>query len=137
MAHINDLYEQQAKDLLHRLCDALGIADEDRTRAKVEAAQAFRLEQQGLGKDEANRIAMAQAELDKIAKESQPQNRQQLQAVESRLLTRGAGGEDPAKKTEEHTKKLAEQAVKQSKLLSDIAAGVNKPQNIVTLKTAG
>lgn len=36
MAHINDLYEQQAKDLLHKLCDALGIADEDRTRAKVE-----------------------------------------------------------------------------------------------------
>jgi len=40
--HINDLYEQQAKDLLHKLCDALGIADEDRTRAKVEAAIASR-----------------------------------------------------------------------------------------------
>lgn len=37
MAHINDLYEQQAKDLLHRLCDALGIEQEDRTKAKVEA----------------------------------------------------------------------------------------------------
>lgn len=35
--HINDLYEQQAKDLLHRLCDALGIEQEDRTRARVEA----------------------------------------------------------------------------------------------------
>ena len=34
--HINDLYEQQAKDLLHRLCDALGIEQEDRTRARVE-----------------------------------------------------------------------------------------------------
>ena len=34
MAHINDLYEQQAKDLLHKLCDALGIEQEDRTRAK-------------------------------------------------------------------------------------------------------
>ena len=37
MAHINDLFEQQAKDLLHRLCDALGIEQEDRTKAKVEA----------------------------------------------------------------------------------------------------
>ena len=36
--HINDLYEQQAKDLLNKLCDALGIAEEDRTRANVEAA---------------------------------------------------------------------------------------------------
>ena len=36
--HINDLYEQQAKDLLHRLCDALGIEQEDRTKANVEAA---------------------------------------------------------------------------------------------------
>lgn len=35
--HINDLYEQQAKDLLHRLCDALVIEQEDRTRARVEA----------------------------------------------------------------------------------------------------
>ncbi len=34
--HINDLYEQQAKDLLHKLCDALGIEQEDRTRARVE-----------------------------------------------------------------------------------------------------
>lgn len=134
---------QKEKSRLEQI-DQLRKNEEDRLKEQLilltqgkEAAQAFRLEQQGLGKDEANRIAMAQAELDKIAKESQPQNRQQLQAVESRLLTRGAGGEDPAKKTEEHTKKLAEQAVKQSKLLSDIAAGVNKPQNIVTLKTAG
>jgi hypothetical protein len=36
--HINDLYEQQAKDLLNKLCDAMGIAEEDRTRANVEAA---------------------------------------------------------------------------------------------------
>ena len=134
---------QKEKSRLEQI-DQLRKNEEDRLKEQLilltqgkEAAQAFRLEQQGLGKDEANRIAMSQAELDKIAKESQPQNRQQLQAVESRLLTRGAGGEDPAKKTEEHTKKLAEQAVKQSKLLSDIAAGVNKPQNIVTLKTAG
>lgn len=134
---------QKEKSRLEQI-DQLRKNEEDRLKEQLilltqgkEAAQAFRLEQQGLGKDEANRIAMAQAELDKIAKESQPQNRQQLQAVESRLLTRGAGGEDPAKKTEEHTKKLSEQAVKQSKLLSDIAAGVNKPQNIVTLKTAG
>lgn len=42
MAHINDLYEQQAKDLLHKLCDALGIEQDDRTRAKVEAAIASR-----------------------------------------------------------------------------------------------
>jgi hypothetical protein len=41
--HINDLYEQQAKDLLNKLCDALGIAQEDRTRANVEAAIRQRL----------------------------------------------------------------------------------------------
>jgi len=38
MAHINDLYEQQAKDLLHKLCDAMGIADSERTKSGIEAA---------------------------------------------------------------------------------------------------
>lgn len=36
MAHIDDLYEAQAKQLLHKLCDALGIEQHDRTKSGVE-----------------------------------------------------------------------------------------------------
>jgi hypothetical protein len=38
MAHLNDLYEAQAKALLTKLCDALGMEDEDRTKSGIEAA---------------------------------------------------------------------------------------------------
>lgn len=38
MAHIDDLYEAQAKQLLHKLCDALGIEQQDRTKSGVEKA---------------------------------------------------------------------------------------------------
>ena len=38
MAHLNDLYEAQAKALLIKLCDALGMAEEDRTKSGIEAA---------------------------------------------------------------------------------------------------
>ena len=36
--HINDLYEAQSKALLTKLCDALGMAEEDRTKSGIEAA---------------------------------------------------------------------------------------------------
>jgi hypothetical protein len=102
-----------------------------------EAAHALRLEKQGIAKEDAERIAAAQAEIDKLkqlesAKSERPQN---LQAVESRLLTRGASTEDPAKKTEQHAKKTAEAVERHTKLLADIATGVNKTPSTVTLKT--
>lgn len=38
MAHIDDLFEQQTKQLLHQLCDALGIEQQDRTKSGLEKA---------------------------------------------------------------------------------------------------
>lgn len=36
--HINEMYEVQAKQLLHKLCDALGIEQQDRTKSGIEQA---------------------------------------------------------------------------------------------------
>ena len=97
------------------------------------AAQAFRLEQQGLGKDEAERLALAQAEIDKVnQKGAKPQ---QLQAVESRLLTRGAGGEDQQKQISESTKKAVAVATQQLQEMKELRRELTNKQAL-TIKTA-
>jgi hypothetical protein len=80
----------------------------------AEAAKAFRLQKQGLSEADAEAIAKAESMLsqlkggkDQTAKSSGGEL-QELQATESRLLTRGRGGDSPESKTAENTKKQAE-----------------------------
>ena len=41
VAHIDELYEVQLQQLLHKLCDALGIPENERTKSDIERHAAF------------------------------------------------------------------------------------------------
>jgi len=91
-----------------------------------EAAHAFRLEKQGLSKDEAARIAATQAEVDAINDERNKKKDgkiQPLQAQESRLLTRGPEQD----KTAENTKKIADLSKAQLDKLDGIYKKLAEP----------
>ncbi len=80
-----------------------------------EAAHALRLEKMGMSKEDAERIAAAQAELDMLSeqgKKNESAKATSINATESRLLTRGPE-QDAAVRTAEHTKITAEAATKQ------------------------
>lgn len=132
-------FAQKEKSRLEQV-DALRKSESTRIEEQIisiekgkTAAQAFRLEQQGLGKDEAERLALAQAEIDKVnQKGAKPQ---QLQAVESRLLTRGAGGEDQQKQISESTKKAVAVATQQLQEMKELRRELTNKQAL-TIKTA-
>lgn len=90
-----------------------------------EAAHAFRLEQQGLSEFRAKEIAAEQAEIDRIneMKNQKPDKPQNLQAVESRLLTRGP---EQADQTAKNTAEIARLAKEQLERLNKIAAKADK-----------
>jgi len=74
----------------------------------AEAAKAFKLQKQGLSEADAKSIARQEAELEKLKEAKKPganikQDIPELKAFESRLLTRGGSGEDPAKATARNT----------------------------------
>jgi tRNA(Ser,Leu) C12 N-acetylase TAN1 len=90
-----------------------------------EAAHAFRLEQQGMASDQAKLIAAEQAETDRLneMKGQKSGKATNLQASESRLLTRGPEQDPVAKNTAE----LARLAKQQLERLNKIAAKTESP----------
>ena len=87
-----------------------------------EAANRFRLEQQGLSQDAAARIAAEQAALDKQKKQSELakklSEKPQLMAVEQRLVMRGA--------SEDIQKDIASNTLKTVEKLGEVAEAINK-----------
>jgi hypothetical protein len=92
-----------------------------------EAANRFRLEQQGLGKEAAARIASEQASLDRQKKQGELAKKlaekPQLMSVEQRLVSRGVN--------EDTQKDIAANTLKTVERLEDVAAAIrdqSKPQ---------
>jgi hypothetical protein len=92
-----------------------------------EAANRFRLEQQGLGKEAAARIASEQAALDRQKKQGELAKKlaekPQLMSVEQRLVSRGVN--------EDTQKNIAANTLKTVERLEDVAAAIrdqSKPQ---------
>lgn len=96
----------------------------------AEAAKAFALEQQGIGKATAQRLAAEQSALDKMKEEKDKQAKlaedqkkidkpTQLQAQAGRLLTRGPGS-DPINKVVDNTKQAAKALDQTNKLLQQL-----------------
>lgn len=130
--------KQRAKsleDLKQRELDKIEEEVTLLTKGK-EAAHALRLEKMGMSKEDAERVAAAQAELDRLQEEGRKKESTKttaINATESRLLTRGPE-QDAAIKTAENTEKTAKAA---EKLLSKIdnLRSDTKPQAPVVLET--
>lgn len=104
-----------------------------------EAAHALRLEKMGIAKEDAERIAAAQAELDVLDeqnKKKESAKASSLNATESRLLTRGPE-QDATVKTAEHTKKTAEAAAAQLSEIRKLREQMKPKDNVITLETVG
>jgi hypothetical protein len=105
-----------------------------------EAAHALRLEKMGIAKEDAERIAAAQSELDVLDeanKKKESTKATSLNATESRLLTRGPE-QDATVKTAEHTKKTAEAAAAQLEEIRKLREQMKpKDSNVITLETVG
>lgn len=127
------LKEQAAEKEKQRLkqVDDLRKSEVDRLKEQAillaegkEAAHAFRLEKQGMSEADAKAIAAQQAEIDRLNEQkSQSGKAQSLQAVESRLLTRGPEQDPTAKNTAE----IAKLAKQQLEKLNMIASKAEKP----------
>jgi DNA repair exonuclease SbcCD ATPase subunit len=91
----------------------------------TEAARAFRLQKQGLSEVDAEAIAQAESMLSQL-KGGKDQTAKsggatpELQALESRLLTRRPGGDSPESKTAENTKKQAELTQQSNNILEQV-----------------
>lgn len=90
----------------------------------AEAARAFRLEKQGLSKEDAAAIAAAESRLEasKAGPTTEKAGTNSLQAFESRLLTRGRSGGDVQDQIEKNTKEVANAAKEQRTILNETKA---------------
>jgi hypothetical protein len=106
LAKIQSDQESAAKRLIDLKQNELDKLEEERIALSrgEEAAAAFRLMKQGLSEDDAKDIARQRSELEKVkeSRKGKSQDAPELQANESRLLTRG-GGDDPTKMTAKNT----------------------------------
>ncbi len=133
--------ETAAQRLIDLKQSELDKLDEERILLTqgAEAAQAFRLAKQGLAEADAVGIAKQQAELDKLKEANKPgkvvkQDKPELQAFESRFLTRGPSN-DAATMTAQNSAITAAEL----KILNAAMAREAKERvrNAVTLKVVG
>jgi hypothetical protein len=125
--------DDQEAQRIQRIAD-LQASETDRIKEQKilleegeEAANRFRLEQQGLGKEAAARIASEQAALDRQKKQGELAKKlaekPQLMSVEQRLVSRGVN--------EDTQKDIAANTLKTVERLEDVAAAIrdqSKPQ---------
>jgi hypothetical protein len=129
---------QKEEDRVKRIND-LRTSELDRLKEQTialeqgkEAAHRFRLEKQGLSADDAKFIAAEQARLDEMeAKKNQKETKKpELQASESRLLTRGPEQDQTAKNTAEISRLAKEQLDRLNKLVAKADKPVDKSQKL-------
>jgi len=137
LAKIQSEKEASAKRIIDLKQGELDKLEEERILLNkgAEAAAAFRLMKQGLAEDDAKEIARQQSELAKLKEDKKPgkvakDGAPQLQANESRLLTRGEG-DDPTKQVAVNTANAFRELQLLNKRLTE--AGKNN----LTLKVIG